>query len=62
MKKLYQTNKDFKDYVDRYMRNGDVTLEEVLSYKQTQLVGEMYKEQAEEMKNQKELSQPAVPV
>ena len=51
MKKLYQTNKDFNDYVDRYMRNRDVTLEEVLSYKQTQLVGEMYKEQAEEMKN-----------
>ena len=49
MKKLYQTNKDFKDYVDRYMRNRDVTLEEVLSYKQTQLVGEMYKEQEEEM-------------
>ena len=51
MKKLYQTNKDFNDYVDRYMRNRDVTLEEVLSYKQTQLVGEMYKEQEEEMKN-----------
>ena len=51
MKKLYQTNKDFKEYVDRYMRNRDVTLEEVLSYKQTQLVGEMYKEQEEEMKN-----------
>ncbi len=54
MKKLYQTNKDFKDYVDRYMRNKNVTLEEVLSYKQTQLVGEMYREQAEEMKNRKE--------
>ena len=51
MKKLYQMNKDFKNYVDRYMRNKNVTLEEVLSYKQTQLVGEMYKEQEEEMKN-----------
>lgn len=51
MKKLYQTNKDFKNYVDSYMRNKDVTLEEVLSYKQTKLVGEMYKEQEEEMKN-----------
>lgn len=30
MKKLYQTNKDFKDYVDSYMRNKNVTLEEVL--------------------------------
>lgn len=48
MKKLYQTNKDFKDYVDSYMRNKDVTLEEVLSYKQTQLVGEMYLEEAEQ--------------
>ena len=39
---LYKTNKDFKDYVDRYMRNKDVTLEEVLSLKQTQLVADMY--------------------
>lgn len=51
MENLYQTNKDFKDYVDSYMRNNDVSLEEVLSYKQTQLVGEMYRENAEEMKN-----------
>ena len=41
MKELYQTNKDFRNYVDRYMRNKNVTLEEVLSLKQTQLVGEM---------------------
>lgn len=45
MEKLYKTNKDFRDYVDRYRRNKNVTLEEVLSYKQTQLVGEMYREQ-----------------
>ena len=51
MKDLYNNNKDFKDYVDRYRRNKNVTLEEVLYYKQTQLVGEMYKEQEEEMKN-----------
>jgi len=51
MENLYQTNKDFKDYVDSYMRNKDVSLEEVLSYKQTQLVGEMYREKAEEQKN-----------
>lgn len=48
MEELYQTNKDFKRYVDSYMRNKDVTLEEVLSLKQTQLVGEMYREQVEE--------------
>ena len=44
MEKLYQTNKDFRDYVDRYMSNKDVTLEEVLSYKQTQYVAEQYRE------------------
>ena len=48
MKNLYQTNKDFKDYVDRYMQNKDVSLEEVLGYKQTQLVGDMYREEAEQ--------------
>ena len=41
---LYKTNKDFREYVDRYMRNKDVTLEEVLSLRQTQLVAEMYLE------------------
>lgn len=45
--KLYETNEDFKGYVNRVMRNKDVSLEEVLSYKQTQLVGEMYQEEAE---------------
>lgn len=45
MDNLYQTNKDLQDYVDRYRRNKDVTVEEVLGYKQTQLVGEMYREQ-----------------
>ena len=44
MKNLYQTNKDFKEYVDRVMRNKDVSLEEVLGYKQTRLVAEQYRE------------------
>lgn len=44
MENLYQTNKDVRDYVDRYRRNKDVTVEEVLSYKQTQLVAEHYRE------------------
>lgn len=46
MDNLYQTNKDFKNYVNNYMRNKDVTMEEVLGYEQTRLVGEMYREQA----------------
>lgn len=45
MENLYQTNKDLRDYVDRYRRNKDVTVEEVLSYKQTQLVAEYYREE-----------------
>ena len=48
MKELYQTNKDFKEYVDRYMKYKDVSLEEVLSYENTRLVGEMYREEAEQ--------------
>ena len=48
MKNLYQTNKDFKEYVDRYMKYKDVSLEEVLSYENTRLVGEMYREEAEQ--------------
>lgn len=44
MKNFYESNKDFRDYVDRYMRNKDVTVEEVLGYKQTRLVAEQYKE------------------
>lgn len=47
MENLYQTNKDFRDYVDRYMSNKDVTLEEVISYKQTQLVAAQYREKEE---------------
>lgn len=40
---LYLNNKDFKDYVDRYMRNKeDVKLKDVLKNKQIQSVGDMY--------------------
>lgn len=45
MQNLYQTNKDLQDYIDRYRRNKDVTVEEVLFYKQTQLVAEHYREE-----------------
>lgn len=40
---MYLNNKDFKDYVDRYMRNKEnVKLKDVLRMKQIQLVGDMY--------------------
>lgn len=41
--KLYRNNKDFREYVDRYMRNKEgVKLKDVLRMKQTQLVADMY--------------------
>ena len=45
---LYNANKDFKDYVDNYMRNKDVTLEHVLSLKITQMVADTYERQKNE--------------
>lgn len=40
---LYRQNKDFREYVDRYMRNKeDAKLKDVLRNKQIQLVGDMY--------------------
>ena len=41
-KELNNTNKDFKDYGDNYMRNKNVTLEYVLSLKITQMVADTY--------------------
>lgn len=40
--KLYRKNKDFREYVYRYMRNKDMKLKDVLRMKQIQLVGDMY--------------------
>lgn len=40
--KLYRDNKDFREYVDRFMRNKDVSLKTVLSMKQVQMVADMY--------------------
>ena len=41
--KLYRQNKDFREYVDRYMRNKeDVKLKDELRMKQIRLVGDMY--------------------
>lgn len=44
MENLYRTNKDVRDYVARYRRNKDVTVEEVLSLAQTREVAEQYRE------------------
>lgn len=41
---LYRNNNEFKEYVDRYMRNKDMELKKVLAMKQIQLVGDMYSE------------------
>lgn len=41
--KLYRDNKDFREYVDRYMRNKeDVKLKDVLRMKHIQLVADQY--------------------
>lgn len=40
--KLYQSNKDFKEYVDSYMKNKNVTLSYVLGLKITQIVADEY--------------------
>lgn len=44
--KLYRNNKDFREYVDRYMRNKDMKLKDVLRMKQIQLVGDMYEKES----------------
>ena len=44
--KLYRNNKDFREYVDRYMRNKDMKLKDVLKMKQIQLVGDMYEKES----------------
>ena len=49
--KLYTTNKDFKDYVDNYMKNKNVTLSQVLSLKITQLIADDYERRAREDSN-----------
>lgn len=44
--KLYLENKDFREYVDRYMRNKEgVKLKDVLKNKHIQLVADMYEDE-----------------
>ena len=54
MKDLYNTNKDFKDYVDRYCKNKPFGVNEALRHIHIKLVGQYYKEKeniAKESKN-----------
>ena len=51
MLNLYNTNKDFRAYVDAYMRNKDVKLEDVLEEKIVMEVGKMYEEKMNEKRN-----------
>jgi hypothetical protein len=44
MLNLYNNNADFRSYVDAYMRNKDVKLEDVLEEKIVMEVGKMYEE------------------
>lgn len=45
MLNLYNSNKDFRAYVNAYMRNKDVKLEDVLEEKLVREVGKMYEEE-----------------
>lgn len=42
MMNLYNSNTDFRAYVDAYMRNKDVKLEDVLEEQIVQEVGKVY--------------------
>lgn len=50
MKEFYESNKDFRDYVDRYCK-GKFTVEEALRHIQVRLVAAYYREVEEEKKN-----------
>jgi hypothetical protein len=41
---FYNTNQDFKEYVDKYFNTYKVTVEEALSHALVQEVEKMYKE------------------
>ena len=52
MRQLYNTNKDFHAYVDRYCKNHNegrsITVEEALKHKLVQEYGKMCQEEREE--------------
>lgn len=41
-KEIYQNNKEFKEYMDRYLRKNNITLEEALQHKIIQDIAEYY--------------------
>ncbi len=51
MQDLYNTNKDFRDYVDRYCRNKPFGVEQALRHIQVRLVGHYYRELERENQN-----------
>lgn len=52
MQNLYNTNKDFRDYVNSYCKNHSegmsITVEEALKHKLVQEYGKVYREEREE--------------
>ncbi len=51
MQDLYNTNKDFRDYVDRYCRNKPFGVEQALRHIQVRLVGHYYRELEQKKSN-----------
>lgn len=45
---LYNSNKDFRDYVERYSKKHDISKYEAMSHKLVQGVAEYYRELEEE--------------
>ena len=44
MQDLYNTNKDFREYVDKYCRTYHCTVEDALKHFVVQLVAEQYRD------------------
>jgi hypothetical protein len=40
MRALYETNAEFKEYVDRYSHSRGISVEEALTHKTVRIVGE----------------------
>lgn len=47
MKELYEKNKDFREYVNRYCGKHNVTVEVAITHKIVQEVGKMYRKENE---------------
>ena len=44
MERLYKQNKDFRDYVDKYCRKHDKTVDEVIKHELVREYGKMCRE------------------